>query len=260
MTLVEIGREIQSRTSTHKFICTHRALSKLHEDLDTGRTRRSVVRRPTPTTKSRDRAFIKAFMDPPYDYGWLARLPNMPLPPTPPRRAVASPAVDWPLLCPEMLPSTPGWPPTSYSWTPLPDHIGDSASVGAKRDGGRLGSTVPGKTGLFEGLESPALGPRPIMPTTVPRSARHARPSRQPELVKLKDRLDALESTIEEIREFIESQSRRSRARRSSGERGGVQINNVLADGGSSLTLSDQAAVHCQNISLDEILRHLDST
>jgi len=75
------------------------------------------------------------------------------------------------------------------------------------------------------------------------------------ELEKLKARLDSLESTMTEMRELLENQLRRSRARRSSNDGHGVQITNVLADGHSTLSLSDHAAV--QNISLDDILRQL---
>ena len=58
-----------------------------------------------------------------------------------------------------------------------------------------------------------------------------------------------------EIRVLLESQLRRTRARRSSNDGNGIQINNVLSDGHSTLTLSDHAAV--QNISLDDILSQL---
>ena len=77
------------------------------------------------------------------------------------------------------------------------------------------------------------------------------------ELEKLKARLDSLESTMAEMRELLESQLRHTRARRSSNDGHGIQINNVLADGHSTLSVSDHAAVHCQNISLDDILSQL---
>ena len=90
---------------------------------------------------------------------------------------------------------------------------------------------------------------------TVSHSSRHARPSRLSELEKLKARLDSLETTMAEMRELLESQLRRTRARRSSNDGPGVKITNVLADGRSTLSLSDHAAV--QNISLDDILSQL---
>jgi hypothetical protein len=199
-------------------------------------------------------------MDGQCDYEWLERIFNMPPPPTPPRRkvpVVAAQVAPPDLFCAETVPppTCAGWPQTYHPWKPQVP-LGYMAAAEAKREGGWMGSTVPRVAAPLEQPESPTA-PIPIsfLPMTVPRSSRHARPSRLSELEKLKARLDSLESTMAEMRELLDSQLRRTRARRSSSDGPGVNITNVLADGHSTLSLSDHAAV--QNISLDDILRQL---
>ena len=198
-------------------------------------------------------------MDGPYDWDWLERLLKAPSPPTPPRRkepVVAAQVAPPDLFCAETMPPSTwaGWPPPNHPWKPQVP-LGYMAAAEAKREGGWMGSTVPVAAPL-EVPESPTAPVAiPFLPMTVPHSSRHARPSRLSELEKLKARLDALESTMAEMRELLESQLRRTRARRSSNDGPGVKITNVLADGHSTLSLSDHAAV--QNISLDDIMSQL---
>lgn len=196
-------------------------------------------------------------MDCSYDWDWLLKAPS---PPTPPRRTVpvvAAQVAPPKLFCAETVPPSTcaGWPQTYHPWTPQVP-LGYRAATEAKRGGGWMGSTVPRVSAPLEEPESATAPiPIPFLPMTVPRSSRHARPSRLSELEKLKARIDALESTLAELRELMESQQRRTRARWSSNDGPDVKITNVLADGHSTLSLSDHAAV--QNISLDDILRQL---
>lgn len=199
-------------------------------------------------------------MDGLYDNDWLERLLNFPSPPTPPRRKVPAGAAQVAppgLFCAETMPPSTcaGWPQTYHPWKPQVP-LGYMAAAEAKREGGWMGSTVP-KSAPLEGPSSPtATIPIACLPAqSGPQSSRHARPCRLSELEKMKARLDSLESTMAEIRVLLESQLRRTRARRSSNDGNGIQINNVLSDGHSTLTLSDHAAV--QNISLDDILSQL---
>ena len=198
-------------------------------------------------------------MDGQCDYDWMERIFNMPLPPTPPRRkvpAVAAHVASPGLFCAETMPPSTcaGWPQTYHPWNPQVP-LGYMAAVEAKREGGWMGSTVPKAAPLEVPASPTATLPIACMPQSGPQSSRHARPCRLSELEKLKARLDALETTMAEMRELLESQLPRTRARRSSNDGPGVQINNVLADGHSTLSLSDHAAV--QNISLDDILSQL---
>ena len=198
-------------------------------------------------------------MDGQCDYAWMERMFNMPLPPTPPRRkvpAVAAQVAPPDLFCAETMPPSTcaGWPQTYHPWNPQVP-LGYMAAVEAKREGGWMGSTVPKAAPLEVPASPTAALPIACLPPSGPQSSRHARPCRLSELEKLKARLDSLESTMAEMRELLESQLRRTRARRSSNDGPGVQINNVLADGHSTLSLSDHAAV--QNISLDDILSQL---
>jgi len=194
-----------------------------------------------------------------FDHDWLERLLNMPPPPTPPRRkvqAVAAQVAPLGLFCEESMPPSTcaGWPQAYHPWKPQVP-LGYMAAAEAKREGGWMGSTVPVAAPLEVPASPTAPVPIPFLPMTVPQSSRHARPSRLSELEKLKARLDSLESTMAEMRELLESQLRRTRARRSSNDVPGVKITNVLADGHSTLSLSDHAAV--QNVSLDDILSQL---
>ena len=198
-------------------------------------------------------------MEGPFDYDWLERLLKVPSPPTPPRRkvpAVAAQVAPPGLFCAETMPPSTcaGWPQTYHPWKPQVP-LGYTAAAEARREGGWMGSTVPVAAPLVAPDSPTTPVPMPFLPMTVPQSSRHARPSRLSELEKLKARLDALEATMAEMRELVESQLSRTRARRSSNDGPGVKITNVLADGHSTLSLSDHAAV--QNISLDDILSQL---
>ena len=198
-------------------------------------------------------------MDGQCDYAWMERMFNMPLPPTPPRRkvpAVAAQVAPPDLFCAETMPPSTcaGWPQPYHPWNPQVP-LGYMAAVEAKREGCWMGSTVPKAAPLEVPASPTAALPIACLPPSGPQSSRHARPCRLSELEKLKARLDSLESTMAEMRELLESQLRRTRARRSSNDGPGVNITNVLADGHSTLSLSDHAAV--QNISLDDILSQL---
>lgn len=200
-------------------------------------------------------------MDGQCDYDWLERIFNMPPPPTPPRRkgpAVAAQVASPGLFCAETMPPSTcaGWPQTYHPWNPQVP-LGYMAAGEAMREGGWMGSTVPKAAPLEVPASPTATLPMTLLPPSGPQSSRHVRPSRLSELEKLKARLDSLESTMAEMRDLLESQLRRTRARRSSNDGHGIQINNVLADGHSTLSVSDHAAVHCQNISLDDILSQL---
>ena len=199
-------------------------------------------------------------MEGPYDSDWLQRLLNVPSPPTPPRRkvpAVAAQVAPPGLFCAETMPpsTSAGWPQTYHPWNPQVP-LGYMAAVEAKREGGWMGSTVPKAAPLEVPASPTAALPIACLPQSGPASSRHARPCRLSELEKLKARLDSLESTMAEMRELLESQLRRTRARRSSNDGHGFQITNVLAaDGHSTNNFSDQAAV--LKLSLDDIVSHL---
>ena len=155
-----------------------------------------------------------------------------------------------------MPPSTcAGWPQPYHPWNPQVP-LGYMAAVEAKREGGWMGSTVPKAAPLEVPASPTAALPIACLPPSGPQSSRHARPCRLSELEKLKARLDSLESTMAEMRELLESQLRRTRARRSSNDGNGFHITNVLAaDGHSTNNFSDHASV--LNLSLDDILSHL---
>ena len=99
------------------------------------------------------------------------------------------------------------------------------------------------------------------LPTTVPRSSRHARPCRLSELEKLNGRIDKLEATLAELRDLIEGQKDGARIRRAKRDGNGPCINITTVEANPdrhssvSIPFSDQATM--QNISLDDILRQL---
>ena len=97
---------------------------------------------------------------------------------------------------------------------------------------------------------------------TMPLSSRHARPCRLSELEKLNRRIDKLEATLSELRVLIEGQqncARVRRARKRSVDGPCVNITGTTVEaspyGNGSVSMSDRAVV--QNMSLDDILRHL---
>ena len=79
------------------------------------------------------------------------------------------------------------------------------------------------------------------------------------ELEKLNRRIDKLEATLSELRVLIEGQQNCARVRRAKRSVDGpcVNITTVEASpyGNGSVSMSDRAVV--QNMSLDDILRHL---
>ena len=184
---------------------------------------------------------------------WWERLASMPRAPTPPaltaQKRVATTSSTPLLFCAEKMPATPPWPPTGYQWTTSSaglDPLAPPPMPNTDR------SPIPAAP-----CQAAVVG----LPTTVPRSSRHARPCRLSELEKLNGRIDKLEATLAELRDLIEGQKDGARVRRAKRAGNGpcVNITTVEAnpDGHSSVSIpfSDQATM--QNISLDDILRQL---
>ena len=188
-------------------------------------------------------------MDVLWDDPWWERLASMPRAPTPPaQKRVAATSIEPTLFCAEKMPATPPWPPTGYQWNTSAaglDPIAPPPMPSTDR------SPIPAAP-----CQSAVVG----LPMTMPLSSRHARPCRLSELEKLNRRIDKLEATLSELRVLIEGQqncARVRRARKRSVDGPCVNITTVEASpyGNGSVSMSDRAVV--QNMSLDDILRHL---
>ena len=187
-------------------------------------------------------------MDDLWDDPWWVRLASMPRGPTPPaQKRVTAASITPPLFCAEKMPATPLWPPTGYQW---------NTSVAG------LDPLAPPPMPSTDGSPIPAAPCQAAVvgrPTTVPRSSRHARPCRLSELEQMNGRIDKLEATLSELRDLIEGQQNGARVRRAKRSGAGPCVNittgEASPDGNASVSMSDRAVV--QNISLDDILRHL---
>ena len=187
-------------------------------------------------------------MDDLWDDPWWERLASMPRAPTPPaQKMVAAASIASTLFCAEKMPATPPWPPTGYQW--------NTSAAGLDP----LAPPPRPSTARSPFPAAPSQSAVVGLPMTMPLSSRHARPSRLSELEKLNRRIDKLEATLSELRDLIEGQQNGARVRRAKRSADGpcVNITTVEASpvGNASVSMADRAVV--QNISLDDILRHL---